>query len=208
MRNIVTLMNRIRMQTEGKPMEAYNAAKEAELPEFVREYIALSVIWHACTEAFWALCERISTDESLPLFWRAAALESLGATRGSPEQVAERLDYFDRAVALVANLEPDNEVRLYIETCVAAGRNETVGQTRSLDTFSYVATVMVTQQWFDAPGRLKAYLDELVKTGQNPAMARDLVLQFASMEQEGQHSFSPSQTVYLKNAHADLFPTA
>jgi hypothetical protein len=162
--NLVWLFNLTRATTEGKPMEAYKAAEAAELPELVREYIALSIIWRAAKEAFWALCERIANDESLAVLWRAGALESLGATHYLPEQVAARLAYFDRALALVSGLPVGDEVRVYIEACVAAGRAETAGQTPlTLEEQVAIADLMLEKRWFNGPGRLEGILKRALK---------------------------------------------
>lgn len=206
--SVVDLFNNTRAKSEGNLPEAHKLAKAAGLPQSAVEYIALSTDWRSYAASFRLLCANMADDESLPVFWRAAALESLGATSPAGQE-AERLACFDRAEALVKDLDTTDDVRLYIETCCAAGRAETKGQPPvNLELLRRVATVMVDKSWFNAPGRLKSYCDELVKIEGNAEKARDLINAFAAREQSGDHAHSPRQTGFLKGAHGGLFPAS
>ncbi len=220
--NLVTLFNSSRAETEGDLPAAHkrvNAIRipqgetEVALPQPVIEYIALTTDWRNYQFAFWGLCKQIIGDSSLAICWQAMACESLGAThpqnKDKPELQVQRLAYFSQAEDMVAGLPADDDVRIYIETCVAAGRNETVGTTPNLSVFSQVAAVMVAKRWFNAPGRLKALLDYLVQ-GEHAVTDETLALieEFKLAEDEGDHAFSPRQTGFLKKAHPSFFHAA
>ncbi len=177
----------------------------AELPQLVVEYIALSTDWRKYRIAFYGLCKHMAADESLPSFWRAAAYESLGATHPDTDP-GGRIYYFDEAIKLVDKAKESDE-EIYINTCVTAGRNETHGQDRNIDTFERVARLMIAMKWFNAPGRLKALLDEIKKNNWviTPSI-RALIETFRQAEAAGDHAFSPRQTKSLKEAYPSYFP--
>ena len=208
--SVVNKFNEIRCASEGDPIMAQRLAAEAGLPPKIVEYIALSTDWRKFATAFRLLCTDVSTDETLPRFWRAAAFESLGAT--TPAQESDKrvylLDSANEMVDDIGDIEGDDKLeREYIETCTAAGKNETIGQERSLNVFYTVAATMIKEGWFNAPGRLKAYLDELKQRNVDLSAGVELVTAYAQREQ-GPNAFSKRQTGFLKKDYGHLFPAA
>jgi hypothetical protein len=203
--NLVILFNQIRSQGEGNVDMTRQLATDAGLPTEVVDYIALTQNWRGHAEQLRQRCRENADNQSLDVFWRAAALESLGAInpQDTTEQQQERLAYLDKAEALVAELPEEDKRRRYIKVCCAAGRCETTGQPKpSLDTLLELATIMVEDGLYNAGGRVKTFLDVVTQA------IKELVRKFAAKEASGDHGFSTRQIGFLKGAHGNLFPTA